>query len=147
MTQESVKQFSNFEQCAQDSHINMRQELRHLYVRRHMNGLLRSTWFNSKSRTWFHESTQKLIIVPASSPVISPLLLFYFQASSPQTDSVHSWDTETCRWAVPPPPSSSSGAQSLNHYPQTRLVMWFSSLSQTQTGCWLTATCSAETGW
>lgn len=90
---------SNF---VQDSHINMRQKLRHLYVRCHMNGLLRSTWFNSKTRTRLHESTQKLVNVRASSPVISQRLLFCFQASSPQTDSVHSWDTETCRWAAEP---------------------------------------------
>lgn len=57
--------------------------------------------------TRFHESTRKLVNVRASSPVIPQLLLFYFQASSPQTDSVHSWDTQTCRRAVsrsPPPP-------------------------------------------
>lgn len=78
----------------------MTQELRHLYVHRHMNGFLQTTWFNSKTQTWFHESTQKPVNVRASSPVISQLLLFYFQASSPQTDSVHSWDTETCRWAA-----------------------------------------------
>lgn len=44
-------------------------------------------------------------------------------------------------------PLLSSGAQSRNHYWQTCLLMWFPSLSQTQTGCWLTATCSAEIGW
>lgn len=78
------------------SHINVT----HLYVHRHMNGLLQPAWFNSKTQTRFHESTRKLVNVRASSPAIPQLLLFCFQASSPQTDSVHSWDTQTGRRAV-----------------------------------------------
>lgn len=48
----------------------------------------------NKTQTWFHASTQKLVSTPAWSPDISQLLLLHFQASPPQTDGLHSRDTE-----------------------------------------------------